>query len=226
MRIKISTASLLATVAVLQTFAGGLWWFFYGNSADFAWNEWFSTLCAPAYVVLAFLGRRFPYPCAVVGLMLYLPVLLIDRHPESLADGGPLRIVNFFLLFWAYFVQHSRSLEARVGLPPLPRKTMVKVIVLTAGIVVSFMALALVFLVLAFNTTLKVEPCFKIDPWFDRYVYNVRREALICAIISAVASAVLTFCLLHTQSLMKERWREIRELKAKMKAEGKKWPWW
>ena len=236
MKHKNSLASLFITVAVLQTVAGGLWWFFYGNRWDFSPSEWVYTFYGLPYFVLAFLARRFPDPSANVRLMLscvgwilYLPVSISQRHSELLVDGSPLRIVNFILLCWAFcraFYLGQADFNARVGMPPMPRSKMIKLIACFIGIAVSVTAIVLVFFVLVFALRMKANPAFNAYPWFDELVHDLLCQSLICSMIAAVASAILTFCLVHLWPLMKERSRQASELKAQMEAEGKKWPLW
>lgn len=112
-----------------------------------------------------------------------------------------------------------------MGLPPFDRKTKVKLGVCLTGITISYPALVgalfFQFFFYRFEPDLFEGMSGELGP-----LREIRFQGLVCSIIAAVSSAVFTLCIIWARSLTRERRRQIKEIKAAMKAEGKKWPWW
>jgi hypothetical protein len=103
---------VLFTVALLQVFSGALYGLFYGNWTDFSMTDRLFVFCAPVYVALGLVGRRYPLTALSIGWLFVCFLRLdLDSRRESfnfLKDGQSFQILIFVLLGWGIYHEDRR----------------------------------------------------------------------------------------------------------------------
>ncbi|MEQ2005778.1 MAG: hypothetical protein ABMA26_03180 [Limisphaerales bacterium] len=204
---KVPIVSALVSVGVLMIPAGFLRWYFYHDFVDFGWRDWVFVLSAPVYFALG-AGARFGaqrvgqwmWGIGLIFQVLALPTYFV-RNLNPWRDGSLFLWPIVGLLVWAAWAA-SKRWEASIGLPPIDSKTAMKISACSVGFTVSLFTLGGVFLQLSLYSEL-----FASAREGD-LIYDLARQARICAIVSAAAASIMTLSLTICWKLMRERGRQ------------------